>query len=124
MKASTAWKSIAPGILFIAIGVILATDLEWQWIFVVVAGLSLGNALVKRRWRWAPHPLLWGAGLGWTYAHRPGEGWSAFWMLCGISIILSFLVGLVPRRPPPPPPPRPPGAGVVIDVERVGDGPR
>ena len=44
------------------------------------------------------------------------SGWAMFWYLCGASVILGFLIGLVPRSAPPPPPPPRPGSGVVIDV--------
>jgi hypothetical protein len=110
------WSGISLGVFFIALGVLVSTGEPWQWIFVVCAGMSLVNAVVKGRWRFAPHPLMWGLGLGWAYA--TGESaWGAFWVLCGASVIVAFLISLIPRRPPPPPPPARPGAGVVIDVE-------
>jgi len=97
----------------------------------VMAGMSFVTSLVKRRWRMALHPLLWAAGLAYACSSPPaGEpghvgGWTMFFALCGGSIVLSFLINLVPKSAPkeaPAPPPRP-GAGVVIDVspERSGD---
>ena len=109
------WGGISLGVFFIALGVLVATDAPLHWLFVVMAGMSFVNAVVKRRWRFAPHPLIWSAGLGWAYA-TGFSGWAMFWYLCGASVILGFLIGLVPRSAPPPPPPPRPGSGVVIDV--------
>jgi len=116
VTARMVWSGISLGVFFLALGVLVLTDAPWQWIFVVCGGMSLVNALVKRRWRFVPHPLLWTAGLAWAYATGT-NAWGVFWALCGASVIVGFLVGLVPRPPAPPPPPARPGAGVVIDVE-------
>jgi hypothetical protein len=105
------WRNVSIGVLFLAVGVIVYRDAPWQWIFVVFAGLSLVNAVVKGRWRWTPHPLLWGLGLGWAYATGM-NAWAMFWWLLGGSVFLGFLVSLIPSRPPPRP-----GEGVVIDAE-------
>jgi hypothetical protein len=117
VTARFVWGGISLGVFFIALGVIIARGWgeNFQWLFVVMAGMSLVNAIVKGRWRFAPHPLLWAAGLGWAYA-TGYNGWAMFWYLCGASVILGFLIGLIPRSPPPPPPAARPGAGVVIDV--------
>jgi len=116
VTAERAWRNLAPGVFLLGLGASLAGPWAWQWIFVHLAAMSVVNALVKRRWRSLPHGLLWGCGLGFSYATGRVGGWPMFWMLCGASIILSFLLSLVPDPPPPPPPPRRPGAGVVIDV--------
>ncbi len=118
MSAVAVWRNVSLGVFCIAVGALVYLDAPWQWIFVVFAGLSLVNALVKGRWRWAPHPLAWGLGLGWAYATGT-SAWAMFWWLCGGSVFLAWLVSLVPRRPPPGPagPPSRPGDGVVIDVE-------
>ena len=118
MTPATVWRNLSLGVFCLAVGALVYLDLPWKWIFVVVAGMSLVRALVSARWRWAPHPLLWGLGLGWAYAGG-FSGWVMFWWLCGGSVILAFLISLVPRRPPPAragPPPRP-GDGVVLDAE-------
>ena len=116
MTARMIWSGISLGVFFLSLGVLVTTGAPWQWIFVVCAGMSLVNAVVKRRWRFAPHPLMWGSAL--SYAYVTGmSGWGMFWGLCGASVIVGFLVGLIPRSPPPPPPPARPGAGIVIDVE-------
>ncbi len=125
------WRGMSLGFFLIAIAAILHRGAAWQWVFVVMAGMSFVNSLAKKRWRWAPQPLMWTAGLAYAYASPPeGErghvgGWTMFFALCGASLVLSFLIHLVPKRAPeesPAPPPRP-GAGVVIDVspERSGD---
>jgi hypothetical protein len=41
-----------------------------------------------------------------------------FLALCGASVIVAFLVGLVPRRPRHDRP-RPPGEGIVVDVDVI-----
>ena len=117
MTARMVWGGISVGVFFIALGALVAAGAPLRWLLVVLAGMSFVNAVVKRRWRFAPHPLLWGAGLGWAYA-TGGNAWAMLWYLCGASVILGFLIGLVPRRVPPPPPPpvQRPGDGVVIDV--------
>jgi len=115
VTARLVWGGISLGVFFIALGVLVATGAPLRWLLIVLAGMSLVNAVVKGRWRFAPHPLMWGAGLGWAYA-TGSNAWAMFWYLCGASVIVGFLIGLVPRRPPPPPPPPRPGAGVVIDV--------
>jgi hypothetical protein len=119
------WRGMSLGIFLIAIaGIVHSTKLTWHWMFVVMAGMAFVSALLRRRWRWAPHPLLWTCGLGYAYTSPPeGErghvgGWTMFFALCGASLILSFLINLIPARPSrrdPPPPPRP-GDGIVIDV--------
>ena len=118
MTAASVWRNLSLGVLCIAVGAIVYLDAAWQWIFVVFAGISLVNALVKGHLRWAPHPLLWGLGLGWAYA-KGMNAWAMFWWLCGGSVILGWLISLIPRRPRPEldEPPRRPGEGVVIDVE-------
>jgi len=124
----TWWRGLSLGIFLIAIAAILQTGAAWQWIFVVMFGMSFVNALLKKRWRWAPQPVLWAAGLAFAYSSPPeGQaghvgGWTMFFALCGASIFLSFLTSLVPKRPPREAPPPRPGAGVVIDVEVNGPG--
>ena len=131
MTFLTWWRGLSLGLFLIAIAAISYHDADWQWIFVVMFGMSFVNALAKKRWRWAPQPLLWAAGLWYAYSSppegQPGHvgGWTMFFALCGASLVLSFLTNLIPRRAPkerPAPPPRP-GAGIVIDVsaERSGD---
>jgi len=121
------WQGVSLGLFFLSLAAIVHFGGDWQWIFVVMAGMSLVNAVGKGRWRWAPQPLLWGAGLAYAYASppagQPGHvgGWTMFFALCGASIVLSFLTSLVPRRPPREAPPPRPGAGIVIDVPRGDD---
>ncbi|MCK6479871.1 MAG: hypothetical protein L6R43_06905 [Planctomycetes bacterium] len=119
MTAERAWKQVAPGVFLLSLGAVLAFAPAWQWIFVVVCGMSAVNALVKSRWLWLPHPLLWAAGLSFSYATGKVGGWPMFWMLCGGSVLLSFLLGLLPVVSRPPSPPRRPGAGTILDAERV-----
>ena len=116
MTAALFWNGVSLGVFCVALGVVVATGAEWQWLFVVMAAMSFVNAAVKRRWRFAPHPLMWAGGLAYAYATGM-NAWAMFWWLCGASLIASFLIGLVPRRPPEPPPPARPGDGIVIDVE-------
>lgn len=122
MTFTLAWRGISLGLFLLALAAILHFGAPWQWIFVVMAGMSLLNAVGKGRWRWAPHPLLWGAGLSWSYATERVGGWTMALALLGASLIVAFLVSLAPRRPPAPPPPHRPGAGVVLDVEPKGPG--
>ena len=123
MRAAQVWGGVSLGVLFLALAAMVHYGRPWQWIFVVFAGMSLLNALAKGRWRWLPHPLLWGAGLSWSYAVPPGDprhvgGWTMFLALCGASVIVAFLVGLVPRRRRTEGPRRP-GEGVVVDIDVV-----
>lgn len=129
MSALMLWRGISLGVFLIGCAVVLhREDLTYHWLFVVMAASSLVNALLKGQWRWAVHPLFWGAALAWNYLpnleRQPGRigGWTLFLGLTGGSLILAFFVGLVPRRPPAPPPepPRRPGEGRVIDVEAEG----
>lgn len=129
MTIGFAWRGISLGVFLLAVAAIVHWDAPWQWVFVVMAGMSLVNAVVKGRRRFAPHPLLWGAGLAYAYLSPPPPdprhfgGWTMFVALCGASLVLSFLISLVPSRPRRPAPPPRPGAGIVIDVpaERSGD---
>ena len=133
MNLLTWWRGLSLGLLLIAVAAILHDDhLTWHWMFVVLAAMSFVNALLKKRWRWAVQPLMWCLGLGFAYSTpaegQPGHigGWTMFFALCGASLVLSFLIGLIPQRPETraaAPPPRP-GSGIVIDVTpgRPGDG--
>jgi hypothetical protein len=114
---TTAWRGISLGLFLVALAALIHFGADWRWIFVVMAGMSLLNAVGKGRWRWAPHPLLWGAGLTYSYATERVGGWTMALALVGASLIVAFLVSLVPRRPPAPLPPPRPGAGVVLDVD-------
>jgi len=111
------WRNIAPGVFLVGLGAVLAWAPFWQWVFVVLAGMSVLNALVKRKWHKVPLGILWTAGLSWSYATGRIGGWAMFFMLCGASIVLGPLLARLfrPKDPPASPPPRP-GAGVVIDV--------
>ncbi len=129
MTIGFVWRGISLGVLLLSLAALLRFDAPWQWVFVVMAGMSLVNAIVKGRWRFAPHPLLWGGGLAYAYLSPPAPdprhfgGWTMLLALCGASLVLSFLISLVPARKPRPAPPPRPGAGIVIDVpaERSGD---
>jgi hypothetical protein len=112
-----AWKGVSLGIFLVALAAILHFKKDWEWIFVVMAGLSLLNAIGKGRWRWVPHPILWGAGLAYAYHTGKVGGWTMALALLGASLVVSFLVSLIPKPPPPPPPAARPGEGVVIDVK-------
>lgn len=113
MTAERAWRNVAPGVFLLGFGIILARFEDWQWVFVLLCGMSVVKGVLRRNWAWLVHPLAWGAGLSWSYATGKVSGWAMFLMLCGASLLLSFLLSLVPK--PPPPPPRP-GSGTVIDV--------
>ena len=118
MGLARAWRGISLGVFLLAVGVLLMMPWRWQWIFVVICGSSAVNAILKGSWRWLPHPVMWGVGLGFSYATGTVGGWAMFWMLCGLSIILGYLIGLVPRAAPKEPH-RAPGARVVLDAEMV-----
>jgi hypothetical protein len=118
MTASQAWKGVSLGVFLLAIAVILQSPtITWHWILPVMAGMSFLNAVLKGSWRFAIHPLVWCAGLSWAILSPTLTRWPAIFGLCGISIILAFLIGRIPhRRRPAAVPPRP-GDGVIIDVE-------
>ena len=116
--AYTVWRNISIGVFFLAVGGLLWLGAFWPWILVVFCGMSLLNSLLKGNWRWAIHPLLWGLGISYAIASGTVGGWAMFWALCGASIILSYVVGLVPRRVSRTPH-RAPGARIVIDAETV-----
>jgi len=99
----------------------------WTWVFLVLAATSTVGALLRGNWRWAIHPLLWGAGIGWTLLNheefRSGDpqrlnGWAVFFGLLGASMILGFAIDRIPRRRrrTPDAPPRP-GAGDILDTQ-------
>jgi len=125
----TWWRGLSLGLFLIAIAAIVHSGADWQWIFVVMFGMSFVNAVAKGRWRWVPQPLLWGTGLWYAYSSPPeGEpghigGWTMFIALCGASLVLSFLTNLIPKRVPREESAPRPGAGIVIDVsaDRAGD---
>ena len=118
MTASSVWKGISLGVFFIALAVIIQSEaIRWPWLLPVMAAMSFVNAVLKGAWRFAPHPLLWCAGLSWTIVSPTLTIGPAFLYLCGTSIILAFLISLIPHRPAPAAVPPRPGDGVVIDVE-------
>ena len=125
MTASQAWKGISLGVFLIALAVIVQSPtITWHWIVPVMAGMSFLNSVLKGSWRFAPHPLIWCAGFAYTILSPTLRRWEALLYLSGISIILAFLIGLIPHRKRPAAVPPRPGDGVVIDVEvtkRSGD---
>jgi len=120
--AATVWRNVSLGVFFLAVAALLYLGEFWPWILVVFCGMWLVNAVFKGQWRWAPHPLLWGLGLGYAFASATVGGWAMFWALCGASIILSYLIGLVPHRSRKGRH-RAPGARIVIDAETVSSDP-
>ena len=49
---AVAWRGVSRGIFLLALAAILHFAAPWQWIFVVMAGMSLLNAVGEGRWRW------------------------------------------------------------------------
>ncbi len=115
------WSAVSLGVFFLALAWMTYADLPWYWVFVVLCGTSALGSLVKGWWRRSLVALLWGGVLAWSFLDERVGGWTALWLLLGGSIILGWLLSLIPRRSPRdpdgPPPPPPPGAGVVIEAE-------
>jgi len=109
MRLRSAWSSISLGVFLIALAWVIQAGYPLKWLWVVLCGTSTVGALVKGHWRWSVHPALWGAGLSYAFTNEGVSGWAAFFGLLGGSLILGWLVRLVPRTPPPP--------DGVIDVE-------
>jgi hypothetical protein len=120
VSAARVWSSISAGLFLLAVAVLIQTGAGAKWILVVLCASSAVGALVKGWWRWAVHPLLWGAALADHFLHHRWNAWALGFGLLGASALLSVLVDIVPRRhrgPPPPPPPPRPGSGIVLEAE-------
>ena len=116
--AATFWRNVSFGVFLVATGVLLAMGRFWPWILVVLCGMSFLNAALKAQWRWAVHPLLWGGVLSWMYATQYDGICAAVVVLCGGSIILWYVVDLIPR-PKPDEHHHAPGPRTVLDAEVV-----
>jgi predicted phage tail protein len=124
VSAQRLWSALSFGILLIGAALIVQSGVL-SWLLVLLAVSSLFNALIKKRWRFVPHPLLWAAGMSWAIMNEDINGFAMFLALCGASFILWRVMAMLspkPSRPGPGrvPPPRPrsdPPGGPVLDAE-------